>query len=341
MPFHTRKMSNIFIECWRKFLFGITLVKGWIKDNSRKLWDWTKGNIFTDRYQNNILHSFIFFAISLIIAFLWNIAPEIFTNNVHGTLKNTFLLIFLIGFIIIWSFISILSSSEKYGRDLTMLVSTSFLLILLYKFPNYAFLLWIILLLPIFSYPYFSEVWTPQKRRAWFTVLFILFSFMAGLLVITELYGDRSIEVYLNINGDVQDRYNSGNGTITCESFREVILAGMNVTCTINPPLDLTENVNVTFTDLWGNKEVADISKDLSFKAPKNIYNIYVEAYGINYKNESVHVSTLWEQTFYTLDEHRDRRENFGKSILWLLGFILITIPLMVNQFRSLIADKN
>lgn len=291
------------------------------------------------------MYTAILFSISFLISLLWTLIPEIFKNNLYGNFKNMALLIILVGFVIIWTIVILTSFRGNLARETLVLFLFSLFMILAIKFQGnipalLAFNIMILIVFVCSSIWILKENWETSNMRILFTIIIMLFLLFAGLLTIAQIYGDQPALAYLNINGDVHNRY-SQNGNISCFSFRgNLILVGMDVNCTVNPLLKNITSARIDFTDPLGKKSSINLSKDLSFKMPKDVYQIYIEINGTPKDGEEIMVSTFWEQRFYPLDEYEKRREKFGEALLWLFGLILITIPLVINQFRELMRDK-
>jgi hypothetical protein len=296
-------------------------------------------------YSRNSLYIFNIFAVSILLFVLYLIIPDIFNSNIHDNMKNTILLICLVGFIILWGFVSLVSSFKEYSKEFGLLLIFILLNYLLFLFKDswlklgISIILVIVLIKCIFSKSV-NDTWTLSKARGWFTLLLMLFVFFAGLLIINEVYGYQPTSAYLNINGNMQNRYEfNEKGNLKCSSFRgDLIMAGMKVNCKVIPSLKEVYYANITFTDNLGNERTEE-NKNLSFIAQPNIYKVYFYISGIDQKNNPINISTAYPYTFYTPEEFKARQEGFATYLLGLLGLIFLTIPLMINQFRELLKD--
>lgn len=173
----------------------------------------------------------------------------------------------------------------------------------------------------------------PTRHRLWIFFFIVLFVSNIGMIFIDSNYGYHPIKSYLNINGDVRNRYSGQNGLECFSSDR--IYVGSRVECKVNPPLsNMTSVVNAT--DLFGVTKNIDLDGNLQFIAPANNSNLYFHIFGTTQDQKEVYLSTSFKARFYSVEEDTKRNEKFLLGIYGLLVLVFISIPQIIKSIKEM-----
>ena len=277
----------------------------------------------------------------MVLIFIYGYIGEIF-KNFNGNMKLVVLMIALILYFlgtILWL---ILTSHGEYDKEG---VTFGVMLIILYILFNHLQSLWGGLMIIILGFSfillpsYLKKNWKIKRLYPWATLLIMLSVFLFGIMVVNEIYGEKTsdkISLYLNIDGNTSDRY-EGNGTIECiNDFNNKIFVGTPVVCKIIPPARVN-SANATFVSLVGNLERQPI-ENLRLKIPYETSRLGFELNIINNQNVSYYVTTIdnYEQKIITKEKSVSNEERFILSLLALMGIIFFSVPAMMNSFKEL-----
>lgn len=286
----------------------------------------------------------IIFSLSFLLVLLYKIVPEILGRNLATSPKAN-----LMGGIVVIVFLALMFFNFYLAHKIK--AKTLFLFIIfigiwywlyglsernqLATLPQYQN--WIIasvILLILFLYPgWYKKDWEKPRLWIWFTALLMILLFIIGIALIDGVVGEKPLELRLNIEGNVSNRY-EGNGTISCSSAFGKTYVGMNLSCTTQPTLNVSE-AYVTFTSQTGDVNRKEMH-DMRFTAPANTTSAYFEIIGLDLNNNTINVTTSSEYQFFSPDETRERNKEFIAYVLALIGAIFISIPAMMANFRQL-----
>jgi len=166
-------------------------------------------------------------------------------------------------------------------------------------------------------------------------ILFILFIFLIGLILITNFTQEEkhTFKLFLNNCSSLEHFENS---QIECKNILDKVIIGSKVDCTINNiELDVI-NGSFNFLLLNGDIKKKEFNKTPSFIVPENVGRISVNLYG-KYENNTICLSTANSQTFSTYEQYKENKKNFATYLLALIGLILLSFPTIIEKWKKVL----
>lgn len=266
---------------------------------------------------------------------------QIIDYNFTIEIKVYFIFIIVVAFYILVGTYEIFTNIIKeYLINATLLIIA--LILTDYIFDQDTALAIIIVILPItysFVYSHFTKYDNSKKQTLWglVTIMIMLFTFVAGLMMLNAIYGYNKTSLVLNIDGDINKRFANGAGIIECYPENDKngrIFAGSNVSCSINQKVDIINATLTTYSEL----RIPSRSdfKDMKFIANENVTRIQFEVNVKTVENQTYNLQTSENHVFYTYDEYLLRKEKLTSYIIGLTVVILFSIPTMMVSFKEL-----
>ncbi len=306
-----------------------------------------KSETYADRFWFVCLRCIISILLALFFTLILEILPQNFSTSKMAltvtAIYGVFAIIFFLIYILSIPYLQTLTPKVVMSvMPFLFLISTSFVVFAHYQSSAMRLVSGLIFLVVALVYPFLlRNDWKKPKFWIIATITIMLLAFVIGLLFINGLTGYEPLEWYLNVEGNVFNQY----GTIDCTSQNKFttqkLFVGKNVTCLIDPPLNVT-TAKVKFVSYSAEPD-RDIFPDIIsgdsriiFTAPGNVSLIFFEITGVSQKNITLSLNTLGEHTFYTSEEYKERNQKFITAILVLFGAILFSVPSMMVSFRKL-----
>jgi hypothetical protein len=179
---------------------------------------------------------------------------------------------------------------------------------------------------------YFHNEHHTQMPNLWVFVTLTLMTlfFATGAMVLNHYYGEPQLSLVLRNSDNIYEI----KGNITCKDNLGLLTAGNEIYCEVNPKLT-NISANVSFQINNGSIIIQNFS-DLRFFAPEDVYNILFNIRGIDIHNETLNLQVGYRIKFYTETERRELGEKYATYFLFLLAAVLFSVPVMMNNFKSL-----
>jgi hypothetical protein len=183
----------------------------------------------------------------------------------------------------------------------------------------------------IIHYYLLRKVWKEPNKRVLLTVFLITLLLAFGFTFVDSFTGERRMDFGLN------NCYNNNVhvGEIKCTDALNHVVVGHKVACSlkVDNNLAIPDDGFVKFTFLNGESRVINLSKSdsYSFIVPDKVGSIYFE-----FKNNESCLSVGYPRTYPEYAEFKEDKINFMYMILALLGFCLISVPIIIKNFSEL-----
>jgi hypothetical protein len=169
------------------------------------------------------------------------------------------------------------------------------------------------------------------KKFPWVhtTIVLMVCFFFVGVFYTHIMLGQEDLSLYLR---------NSTNlaivGNISCKGSSLVLMAGVNITCDIQPRMNLSK-AEVSFTYANGSKSEKIDMINGTFLAKESVEYISFEIEGSNQKQDyKLTVGNPYH--FYSLKEYSEMREEFIKYLGIILAIVFTMIPVIMKNFKDL-----
>ncbi|MDD3175345.1 MAG: hypothetical protein PHU51_02615 [Candidatus Nanoarchaeia archaeon] len=169
-------------------------------------------------------------------------------------------------------------------------------------------------------------------------ILAVMMIFLIGSLLIDDLTHEETHKLGLKLNDCVTHlRYK--NSEINCEDYSNKVIVGHNVSCKLKQ-INLT-NISgyVEFTNVANVKNNQTFETTIDFLIPSENKMIFIEIDGLD-NNKSVCLSSSYNVRFATYEEYKENKQNFTTFLGGLIGFILLSVPLIITNWGKLFSFK-
>jgi len=301
-----------------------------------KAWNWIICSSKGVKWEHGIFSMFMLLT-GIFSFFLYASLKDVVSNNFSDPswygLKIIIPLIFLFLFITLYPFFV---GHGKGTRIVSQYVIYPILIffILFFGLKGYigdwaiSILIWLSLGIYLISLQY---IWKPVNKKIFAIIFITLLLLTIGISFIEGHVGEKVLKLKLNNCSNNQEKV----GEIYCQDKLNHVIAGHKVFCELKELKKEYhfESGQVNFEYLNGSKSSVQVSRNekFSFIVPEKIAYI-----SFKFSNEMDCVSTGNSVNYPEYEEFKSNQKDFMYLILALLGFCLISIPIIVKNFSDM-----